>query len=182
MNWVPHRAVALCLKTHLKTIRPKRSTQEVIDHSQNPLSSFRRWAKQNAPNAYAGSARGHRYDADVLVTFLTAERFPLLKGYRRTWAANIAITPFTGVVATGQTGFVVPVILPSATLPTAKRVKALEVLVTQKCQENALLQRQLGQANAELAALKQKDLDRRIQNAENAKQNTGHRDRAEKRW
>ena len=175
MNWVPHRVVALCLKTHLKTIRPKRSTQEVIDHSQNPLSSFRRWAKQNAPNAYVGSARGHRYDADVLVTFLTAERFPLLKGYRRTWAANIAITPFTGVVATGQTGFVVPVILPSATLPTAKRIKALEALVAQKCQENALLQRQLGQANAELAALRQKRSELSAINSAKARRNTGER-------
>ncbi|NBR10395.1 MAG: hypothetical protein EBT98_12245 [Opitutaceae bacterium] len=175
MSWIAHRAVALCLKTHLKAIRPKLSTQKVIDHSQNPLGGFRQWANKNAPMAFAGSARWRRYDADVLVTFLTAKRFPLLKGYKRTWPANISITPPTGVVATGQTGFVVPVILPSATLPTAKRIKALEALVAQKCQENALLQRQLGQANAELAALRQKRSELSAINSAKARRNTGER-------
>ena len=176
-NWIIHRAVARSIKEHLKQLRPKLSAQKILDQSQNPLSSFRRWAAQNEPNVVRGRSRRYQYEGNALAAYLTPARFPLLANYERTWQGDHKqITK--GVTGTVQLGFVTTVILPPPSLQSAKRIQLLEKLVSEKSQEVASLQRQLRQANEELAAYKQKQAKISSQNSEKAKRNTGSRERS----
>ena len=176
-NWISHRRAASSIKEHLKQLLPKLSNQKILDQSQNPLGSFRRWAAQNEPNVVRGRAQCYQYEGNALAAYLTPVRFPLLTSYERTWPGDHKQIS-KGLTGTGQLGFVTTVILPPPSLQSGKRIQILEELVIDKSQEVASLQRQLRQANEELAAYKQKQARISSQNSEKAKRNTGTRERS----
>ena len=180
-NWVSHREAARCMKDHLKQLRPKLSPQQILDQSQNPLGSFRRWAAQNKPNVVRGRPQRYQYEGNALAAYLTPVRFPLLTSYVRTWPGDHEQIA-KGVTGTLQLGSVTTVILPPPSLTSAKRIRLLEALVIEKSQEVASLHAQLKQTNEELAAYKQKQAKISSQNSEKARRNTATRDRSDRRW
>ena len=176
VNWISHRKAASSIKDHLKTVVPKLDPQQITNQSQNILATFRKWACKYKKDAIKGRPQQRQYDRNALSTFLTPTKFPSLTGYKRPWPGDITIA-ITGVSGKGQVGFLTPITLPSDTLPTQKRIKALEKQVLQCCSENASLRRELDEANTELKEFKEKQAALSAQNSKNAKKNKGSRER-----
>ena len=176
MTVLTHRDLAKSFQAHFSTFRPKLSSKQISDQSQNLLSRFRTWAKKNNPTAFTGGPQRYRYDGDAMVAYLNSSRSKVIQGYVPYWSANRTIE-LLGVDATGDAGHLDRLELPARELAPDARIKALEALLIKSGTENGELRRSLQKAKAEIVKYRDADKKRRKTQSDNAKQNVGKRER-----
>lgn len=168
MTWVSQKILLTELNNFFIK---KRNLSDVQKKSQahNTLKSFRNWCDENEYTGYKGAARNRQYNVQIFSNFLDKKQYPYFKDYVSKWPVDV-IVEVTGVGARGIVRDVLVTVDTHTHLPITEQIKYLE-------KENIELKFKLNDVQKEVLNYKENFEKIRLQNSENAKKNTGPRER-----